>query len=61
MENPKMHSKLVDAVRSKPGLGHTLMALWAVFVLVNYVVHQAIINWRSLQSVVFEPLCDFLR
>ncbi len=56
-----MYSKLTDAVRSKPGLGHTLMVLWAVFILVNYVIHQAIINWRSLQIVIFEPLGAFLR
>lgn len=56
-----MYSKLIDAVRSKTGLGHTLMVLWAVFILVNYVIHQVIINWRSLQTVIFEPLRAFLR
>jgi len=44
-----------------PGLIETLMVIWAGIVLVNYVIYQMIINWRTLQAVVFEPLGNFLR
>ena len=56
MKIPDSLSKPIDTIRSVPDLGHTMMVLWAVFVLVNYVIHQAVINWRSLQAVIIEPL-----
>jgi hypothetical protein len=61
MKIPDILSKPIDTIRSVPGLTETVMVVWAAFILVNYVIHQTIINWRSLQAVIFEPLLALFR